>query len=583
MKKKRILYCIIITLAAIFSANFIGNLIYPNYQFAINIESENNHYISFGTRNDFKKEIPCKKNKCQITIEQDIIGKKLLIEYSTTNNHIDEFKVNNEKVKLNQLNTFNIDRYNNLFIFSVDRYDNKNIVSKITIFIIIEVVLLFIFYKKHFSFIYDKNILKIIKKRDIIITTIIILLTIFLVCGCDAKIIVNVLQWFHDKIDIYQLQVNSKNLLDTIYAEYPYNPLSLEVFGSITNLVYNIFYRIPMINNYPYFQVFVLKFINLLFVQLTTISLLSFLYKNKKVSEKKVRTLYYLTIFNPILFYVAFLFVQLDTLTMYLLTIGLIYLSKLKENNYIGVLFFTLGLTIKLQLIVLLPLLIILIIKLSYEENCIKYMKRFFISSLLFFIIFIIFFALNYMLKTPAYILLSNLKQSERIWYTIIQYMGDTHIYLSVLGIGLLMYIFVFNIGKKVSENNLIKGSIVFIMSLIFILSATIVPTPSIYIVAIPAFLVIMYDTDNNLYTFILYILSFLIILLPMFSDYGDITLLISGINNKSYLQEFMNKLEYKDYIKINNIIFTISMTSMVAYTIEGMKKTLTYIKGEEK
>ena len=116
-------------------------------------------------------------------------------------------------------------------------------------------------------------------------------------------------------------------------------------------------------------------------------------------------------------------------------------------------------------------------------------------------------------------------------------------------------------------------------MILIFLLSSSIVPTPSIYVLSLPAFILILYEEDDWLKIIIIYLCSIGIIVLPMLSDYGDITILLSGFNKKSLLSIFLDNCDSDQYVKFNNIIFTISVASMLSYSLYAIKKSKRYLE----
>ena len=572
------LKCIIISLCFSLIFGFLlSKFLFPDFQFAI-LSSEMSDYISVGNRENVKLEINCDKNDCYVDIPEYYIGKEMKIFYTKEGKNIENLYVNGNIQKTYKIESYANDRYDNITLFNIARVSNSRYFAFFIISFLTLSLMLFIFSNKKVKL--HNNIIKVIGKKHILITSIIILLTFIFTCGCDAKVIINAARWFAQGIDIYQFQMNSRNLLGTVYAEFPYNPLSMFLYGGFFKIYGLVFKNFPLISGYPHFQVFSIKIVNLILIQITVLATLSFLYKEKKVDKKKVLLTYYLSIFNPITFYVAFIFVQLDLFSLCLLTIGFLLLPKIREKNYLGVMLVSLGLNIKTQLLVILPIFLLSLFIYSFSKNNIKNgLKKFLCSCYVIIVIFTIFMVTNIILKTPYYLVTSNLQQAERLYYTIVNYMGSTSIYVSILFIGMAIYYYVFNIRIDIKFSNLVKINLLYMMILIFLLSSSIVPTPSIYVLSLPAFILILYEEDDWLKIIIIYLCSIGIIVLPMLSDYGDITILLSGFNKKSLLSIFLDNCDSDQYVKFNNIIFTISVASMLSYSLYAIKKSKRYLE----
>lgn len=570
--------CIISLLISIFLAYYVSKLLFPNYQFAIFSDKETD-YISIGTVDGIKKEVSKKDNNYNIKLSKKIIGKKLNISYEKKNKKIKNVIINNKSIKTYKLNTYATTNYEEITLFDVQRETNEFLYC----FIILSLVLFVLFVSVFNSGKYKAlkiNIVSKIGKKHIIISSIIILLSLFLVCGCDVKVIVNCARWFTDGVDIYQFQINSRNLFATEYAQFPYNPISILSYGEIFKIMGFIFKNLPLVKGYPYFQTFIVKIINLILIQGTVLQVLNYLYNHKKIKSSRLKLIYYLSIFNPVTFYVAFLFVQLDPLSLFLITTGFLMLEKIKEKNYIGVLFISFGLVIKTQLLVLFPILFFSIIIYSYQNEKFKDgTKKLLCSGLVLSTIVLIFYLSYTLMGSSFHLLNSKLVQAQRIYFAVVNYMGDASIFISIFFVGLVVFSYAFNLKLNIKHNNLTKTNLLYLMILIFTLSATIVPTPSIYVLSLPSFIVLIYDEDDLLRVLLITFLSFGIILLPMLSDYGDITILISGFDKQSILMSFISKLNGQDYIKFYNILLTVSSASMVAYNLYAIKKSKSYME----
>ena len=564
MKNKKYGRFIIITILAAFFSFYLSKTYSDDYQVAI-LNDNGTNYLSVGTKNNIKKEIKkdsdgnyhIKLNKKEYSFDADI-------KYS----NLDDIYVNNKKIKTYKMDAIKSKMYDNLVFFDI-KNDNSSIALFLLVFIIIESLLVFI-YKN----IKIKNVFKVIKFKHIIISFIVLLLTMFFVTGCDARVITDVLRWFSRDINIYQLQVNTKNLLNITYVQFPYNPISLISYGLIFKIFGPIINNLPVVFGFQYLHIFFIKIINWLFINITILSIISYIAEKKKISEKKKVLLYYLSFFNPITFYVAFLFVQIDALSLMLLTLGFLNIGKINEDNYSGLLYLLLGIFIKLQLLIIMPIaLITIVIVLFREKNVKKIIKRLITIIIISLIVFVLSFAIHYIIKTPFNLIVSNLEQAERIYYTLLPYMGTISLMISVLLIGLSLYSYAFNMKSTINDFDLTKINLFYLMILVFALSASIVPTPSIYVLSLPFFVVLFAEEKDWYRILMIYIMSIGIVVLPMLSDYGNITYMFSLTHKGDLLSDFISKLSDASLIKFYNIVFSVSTVSMIAYIILGIKE----------
>ena len=571
---------IILAIVSLIFSFLIARSLFPDFQFAIlSDDATGVDYISIGTKDGINIPVENTDGKYAISFPKAFTGYDIDILYEKIDGEIKKVSVNGSEIATYKLNTYANNKYDNLTLFNTKRKSNTFIEAFAVLFLLLFLILMFVFNNGKYKSILP-SIVKKIGIKHIIISSAIIMLTLFLICGCDAKVIINAARWFIDGVDIYQLQINSRNLLGTVYAEFPYNQLSMIIYGGFFGLTGFITKSLPLINNYPYLQVYTIKIVNLILVQMTVLHVLSYLYNKKKIDRKRLLLIYYLSIFNPITFYVAFMFVQLDSLSLFLITLGFLNLEKIKTNNYFGVLFISLGLIIKTQLLLLFPIVLLSLIIYGFQnEKFIDGIKKVGTSLLIIISIVFIFLLSNTIVHSPFYLLNSNLGQAERIYYTIVNYMGNTSVYLSIFFVGLSIFGYAFNLKISTDFYKLTKTNLLYMLILIFILSAAIVPTPSIYVISLPAFIVLLYDEEDIFKSLMIYAFSIGVIFLPMLSDYGDITILISGFNKTSILMNYMNKLGQADFVKINNIIFTVSAASMVAYVIYCIKKSRKYLE----
>lgn len=184
-------------------------------------------------------------------------------------------------------------------------------------------------------------------------------------------------------------------------------------------------------------------------------------------------------------------------------------------------------------------------------------------------------FGILYVLKTPFYHLESNLAQSERLWYTTIPYTSYTYLYVALGALAIATIIFVLNIHSKMKKENVIMSSLIYYAVIIFLFSFAVLPTPSIYIVTLGGTIIMIALEKDKLKNVMLTLVSILIIVCPMLSDYGDISKIVKNPNEQGIITNYMQNLPEKDSKQLNSMIFTVSAVSMLTYAIYMGKKSI--------
>lgn len=600
--KKIILIAIIFVLTLMLSIKIV-DMIFYDYMFVVDMQEEGKYKLANSYENGIYFDLTKNGDYYETAIPENIIGYSLdlKIKLDEENKRIDEVIYNDQKLEENNIikltDYTNYDStYKNMPLFMINRNVVKKMCASIALAIVTTIIISIILLKemketkkenKKFLgiFTYSTSFLKLLKKKDFIILILIFAITLFVTVGCDAKVIANVGNLFAEDIDIYQLQVNSKLITGREYAEFPYNPLMLCIWGGLMTIFRPITKILPVIGNYPYFEVGILKLFSLIFIFLTISTVLSFLLDKKIINEKKAKWVYYLSLFNPITFYVAILFVQLDALTLYLIVAGTVLLSNLNKNRFLGILLLSIGLMLKMQILFLIPTAVIAILYIIFyncNDKLATKIYRVLKCGIIFGWIALTTFVILYIMKTPFYHLESNLAQSERLWYTTIQYASTTYIYISLGALAIATILFVLNIHSKMKKENVIMASLIYYSVIIFLFSFAILPTPSIYIVTLGGMIIMLATEQDKLKNIIITLVSTLIIVCPMFSDYGDISKIVKNPNEQGVITTFIQNMPEKDKIKTNSITFTVSAVSMLTYAIFMGQKSINLLKERE-
>lgn len=600
--KKILLVAIVFILTFFVSAKII-DMIFFDYMFVVDMQEDGNYKLTNSYNNGTYFELNKNEEYFETTIPENVIGYslELKIKLDEQNKRIEEVIYNEKKleedniIKLTDYTKYD-KTYENMPLFMINRNIIKKMCATLALATASTIMISLILLKekkecekedKKFLgiFTYSTSFFKLLNKKDYIIISFVFLITSFVTVGCDAKVIANVGNLFAEDIDMYQLQVNSRLITGREYAEFPYNSLMLCIWGGIMTVFRPITKILPVIGKYPYFEVSILKLFSLVFIFLTISAVISFMLDKKIIEEKRAKWIYYLSLFNPVTFYVAILFVQLDALTLYLIVTGTLLLNNLNKNRFLGILLLSIGLMLKMQILFLIPTAIIAILYIIFygcKDKTVDKIVRLVKCGAIFAWIALSTFLILYVLKTPFYYLESNLAQSERLWYTTIQYTGTTYLYVALGALAIATILFVLNIHSKIKIENVIMASLIYYAVIIFLFSFAVLPTPSIYIVTLGGMIVMLALEKDKLKNIMLTLVSVLIIVCPMFSDYGDISKIIKNPNETGFITNFIQNMPEKDMIKINSITFTVSAVSMLTYAIYMGKESIKLLKERE-
>lgn len=610
MKNKKFNYINIIFIVVLFLISLlfsykIMDIIKPDYMFVVDMTKDNEYRLvnSYNNGTTFKLKQSGEYYEADVT--EDVTGYSIHLKLKLDE---DEKRIKDVEYNGNVLEEKNIIKltdyskydasYENMPLFMINRGKGKKIIISTFIAIIITVISMLILSKENKEnkkkkkgfwsiFVYSDTFIKLLNKKDIIILVIVFLITFFIIVGCDAKVIANVGNLFANNVDIYQLQVNTRFITGRAYAEFPYNPLMLCIWGGIMSVFRPITKILPVLGNYPYWEVGVLKLFNFAFIFMTISALLSYFIDNGFIDKKRAKWIYYISLFNPVTFYVAILFVQLDALTLYLIVVGSLLLYNLNDNRFLGIVFLSIGLMLKMQILFLMPLAVILVLYIIYfcskDKMTIK-VTRMLKCIAIFAGITMFTFVLPYILKTPFYYLESNLEQSERMWYTTIQYTSNIYLYITLGVLAGAMILYLLNLRSDIKKETIILSVIIYYAVIILLFSFSIMPTPSVYIVTLGAFVILVALEKDRLRNVILSVVSILIIVCPMLSDYGDISKIFKNPNEQGIITCIIQKMaETNSVTKINSAIFTVSAVGMLIFALYMGRRSICLFENVEK
>ena len=387
-----------------------------------------------------------------------------------------------------------------------------------------------------------------IYNRNFIVTFIIILIIKIIIMGLFSSDYQNKLFIPFENLFINNIHNPWQYVYENnIPSEFPYHPVMLYIFSIGAFLI-----KVFSIHN-----VFLL---NILFKFPTLLADLGIFYLLLKIFKNKSMSVLWIYFCSPVIIYAAYIHSQLDLVPAAFLFLAFYYLKKAKI--YQASVIYALALSIKMNVILLLP------VFLTYIYKCFKKINIFYS----FIIIALIYFSISYSyIFSEGYQKMVLFNEKQNLLFNLILPLGNIKIYIPV-ALGILIYLRFFAY-KKINTELLDLYSVLTIsLFLLFIPPST--PAWFIWLIPFLSLFVIKYSNKNKniLLTYYLFNTAYLIYFIFFHvGDYNDITYLNTPINTKIQ-NEF-----------IRNCIFT-ALDAILAGTIYyiyklGIKSNLIYKK----
>lgn len=431
--------------------------------------------------------------------------------------------------------------------------------------------------------VFSGSIFKFLSPKDYVILFIIYIFTAFITVGCDALPILNIILIFTSGVDVYQYQVGHKLLLNYEFINWPYNPFFLVAYSFFAKLPAKLLLNMAPVLGYQHFQMLGIKTLNYVLLLASSLSMVSYAIDAGYLKDK-ARTVFYLCFLNPVMLYVSVLFLQLDILPFYLVTLGLLSLTKKNINIFNSGLLLGLGLTCKLQNLLLLgPILLASFLVFIFSESELKLKTRLikFVShsGLILFILI----SLTKPFKSvnqAFYHLVSNFSQTDRLWMTVLTYAHDgLYIYITFFVLILLGLIHTSYFHSKLSKIEIITN-IFFMMGMIILsFSFAHMNTPSTLIQAGSGLYLLLILRNDPFQRTFLFLGSILILFNVTFSDVGDVTRILGW--NGSYFTELYRTMPHLTKVKYSSVLFTIANSTMLAYALLMLKESISRLKAK--
>lgn len=414
--------------------------------------------------------------------------------------------------------------------------------------------------------IYSKSGLESIGKKAIVASYIVTLISLLIYHGIDLKPLTESVKLSASGIDIYQLFACLNKYKDIELFLWQYEGMLLAFYKLVSCISYLPLNFDP--NSYHWGYTILYKFVNITLLNLTAISLVSFMIDHNIISKEKSRNVYLWSVLNPVTFYVSVIFIQFDTLPLYFITLGLLLLDNIEENSILPFMLVAFGIACKLPMLMLMPVIGMIGLYLLLKSRGDK-LKKLILYFAFFGAILMVIFLAPRLVNAPIAVAYRGMKATQRMWWTTIQYAPSVFLFVSVLVLELFTLLNYTKFNLSVSVKDLLQNSFLIIGTIIFAFSFSLMSTPSIYIVAMPAFAFMYAKHEDNLQRFIFGFGALLVMVQVMCTSMGDITSTSLFWGGKAIFSEIEKMYSGTSTgTQISSILYTVSNSAMLAYAI---------------
>lgn len=592
-KAKAALLWIITAVICVFIAWEIATEIFPQPQFTVDLAEARSQVVTIYTYHDQGTPFPATltgPDSYACDIPQGYWKNAYHLEFTVdpANNRVLSATINGEAAKREQIVhvsevAFNSDPYVNTVVLHTSEIELITAIVFICLLIVLLLICLCV--KKEIdcntsgnsllkTLLSGGTALHYIGKKTRFWALLSIVLSCAIAVGCDVDMFIGTMNLKNYGVNIYQLHatINQRYQIQTI--GWPYN-IPMLLFYDIGTFPAALFKKMFDVRSYHLWQYLMYKAINATLLMATIIGILSFLEKKKAISEKKIKTAFIWSFFNPVTYYVAIVFIQLDIFPICCLTLACLLLAENRTPVLAGILL-AVGMFCKTQGIIVLPLvLILLFFVFLHASGKIEKIRVF--KTILFTLITAVLFLLPNLIKgTPLSLLGQYMPHMGRIFYTTIPYAPNVFLYITPMVLILAIIAILIHLNFSTSKYAALVCVQYMIAAIILLFSFSMLSTPSLLLYCIAAFTVEYAFATDNLQRSILGGLSVLTVLDYAFAPEGDVLGLLRYFNfpytftNISSLLSGTNK-----GVIYTSLLFTIAHSTMLALGIYFCRKAM--------
>ncbi len=426
--------------------------------------------------------------------------------------------------------------------------------------------------------IYSDSSVKAIGRRGIWLPFLVSVITIGIHYGSDAGALFGTINLQQSGVDIYQLQSSMNAYLDTNLLMWPYNFIMLVFYdlAMTLNRVFLLFYDAA---GYHFAEAVLIKVLNTGLLSLTILGILSFLLDERLIEERQAKTIYYWSVFHPLTYWIAVVYIQLDAFPVYCITLGFLLLNKCHKMWMISAVMIAAGVSAKSQELLVMPVVLLTAVTLYMAKAFVfetlskrifalaKYMGT--LGGML-----ILFLGIFYVKQEAFYNVAAHTPQTERVWWTVLIYAPAVILFITVAGLVLSALLGAFSYHLDMSRPSLIVRGLYYCGMVILIFSFGILSTPGTCLNSLGAF-VLLYSFAKDHYQRLIYAAgSILIAFSEIFSSIGDITAGLLFIGRMPIFTLLEQRLSQTGAgTRYTSLLFTIAHAAMLAYAILFYKK----------
>ncbi len=418
--------------------------------------------------------------------------------------------------------------------------------------------------------------------KPVMVSMIAALASLAVYYGCDLNVLSETIILYQKGIDFYQMFAALNDYKQAGLLMWQYDGSMFAGYHFVSYLIYPFLHYFDP-HQYHWIQAACYKLFHMALYNLLVLSVISYLADHDFISESKIKKVYYWSVFNPLTFYVAILFIQFDMLPAYCITLGVLLLSKLQNKKRLSAMLLAFGISCKMTMFLLIPLLAFLIVFVMLQQR--KQMKK---QKLCFFavlcMLLAVFLVLPRILRTPLSAALGHLAQAERIWFTTIPYAPEVFLFVAVFGLAVLHIFHLCSVHLGIKKERMILNTLYGIGAVVLIFSFATLATPAFFLETIPAFVLFYASAEDDFQSFWFGILGMMIAANMMFMPEGDITASLLFIGKQPVFTSICRMMEQMGQgVRWNSLLHTISSSAMFAYAVIFAKKGKLLLQSHEK
>lgn len=589
MKIKKYLH-ISILLVAIYLGFIFANILVPRVQIYLDLANFENYGVVESFVYDEEYRTLSSGSDGRYHTEYEIYGNLLNVSFEIKDGLPADTTINNQQfTKVDKISDYtSADVYKDTFVLKADVVGGLFYPSLIVFSIIFILIFEFILNKVLLNkvnrldkLVYSKSAIASVGKKTIFISFIATVISLIIYHGCDLQPIVETLKLSSSGIDIYQLFACLNKYKNVNLFLWQYDGMML-AFYNVANFINYLPFKFTVVS-YHWAYTILHKLINIVLLNLTAISMVSFMIGHNIISKEKSKSIYLWSVLNPVTFYVSVVFIQYDALPLYFITLGILLLDNIDENKILPFVLVAFGLACKIPMMMCMPVIGMMGLYFLFKSKGEKFVKLIANFAVFGFVMFIIFLAPR-LVHAPIEVAYRNMTATQRMWWTTIQYAPVVFLFVTTMVIEIFLLLNYTKFNLSVSVVDLIQNSLFIIATLIFGFSFSVMSTPGIFIVTMPAFALMYARQEDNLQRFIFGFGGLLMVVYVLFSSIGDISATSIFFGGRAYLTEIEKMYSGTPTgTQINSVLHTVSNSAMLAYAIIFFKEAGKHFKKHKK